>query len=554
MFLAFSISMTGPGMLSFSRTAKYCTKLADEVMNRRGEKALMDFKILVKDGEFPCAKFIMAAHSPMLRAMLSSNMAEVAKQEIRLNHIRKDIIQIILDYMYCEDMSFHKDDLVELIAAADYLQMTDLKEMCLGEVPCILESGNVISWWKEAAKMNYVTIKNQSEEMIAANFKQISQQIDFLNLDLKEMDYCMSDICSDTVNSDDILDAVMRWTSHEDERLENLEDLLQKVKLDSCSAEGIKNAMETYESLLDKKPVVCKLLLKTSVDIAVEISKKMTDTVIIVGGQEGVTVNDVCWKVDQSDAIVQFCDVPIDELKHKCSVCKVPHGFVITGGADSCLCIMFIASAKSWVRLQDILQERQCHGSVCVNEVLYVLGGYLGQYSEGSKASGSVNSMILKNGNWEYGPNLPRGIKFPKVSNCDESVYLLDAEKSKLLFRLDVAAGTWHDLAPLPVEQKCHGVSMTSANRRLLVAGGRNMICAWFNIDTNTWSTGKQPLRKHYYGSLAHFNGKFLLLGGSFEGGTDEIEVYDIEENKWTLCTYKMPQKLCGHYALLLKV
>ena len=551
MFLAFSFSMAGPGMLSFSRTVTYCTKLADEVMKLRDEKALMDFKILVKDGEFPCAKFVMAAHSPMLRAMLSSNMTEVAKQEIRLNHIRRDIIQIILDYMYCENVSFHKDNLMELIAAADYLQMTDLKEICLGEVPCILESGNVTSWWQEAAKMNYDTIKKQCEEIIGANFKQISQQIDFLNLDFKEMDYCVSDICCDTVNSDDILDAVMRWTSHEEERVEYLEDLLQKVKLNSYSAEGIKNTMETYESLLDKTPVVCKLLLKTLADIAVEISKKMTDTVIIVGGQEGATMNDVCWKVDQSDGVVQFCDIPIDELEIRCSVCKIPQGFVITGGIDSCLCIMFIASTKSWVRLQDILEERQCHGSVYVNEVLYVLGGYVG---EDDQDSNSVDSMVMKNGNWESGPNLPLGMIFPQVSNCDDRVYLLDAEESKKLFHLDVTIDVWHELAPLPVEHECYGVSMTSANRRLLVAGGDNMICAWFNVDTNTWSTGKQPLRKHQYGSLTYYNGKFLLLGGSFEGGTDEVEMYDTEEDNWTLCTYKMPRKFRLHHALLLKV
>ena len=204
------MNMAGPRILSLSRTEKYCTKLADEVMKLRDEKALMDFKIHVKDDEFPCAKFVMAAHSPMLRAMLSSNMAEVAKQEIRLDHIRKDIIQIILDYMYCEDVNFHKDNLMELVAATDFLQMTELKEMCLGEVPDILEPGNVVEWWKEARKMNYDTIKKQCEEIIAANFKQISQQIDFLNLDVKEMEHCMSDICSDTVNSDDILDAVMR--------------------------------------------------------------------------------------------------------------------------------------------------------------------------------------------------------------------------------------------------------------------------------------------------------------------------------------------------------
>ena len=546
--------MAGPGMLSLSRTAKYCTKLADEVMKLRGEKSLTDFKIHVKDDEFPCAKFVMAAHSPMLRAMLCSDMAEVAKQEIRLDHIRKDIIQIILDYMYCEDVSFHKDDLMELIAAADYLQMIDLKEMCLGEVPCILEHGNAVEWWKEAAKRNYDTIKKQCEKIIAANFKQISQQIDFLNLDLKEMDYCISDICNDTVNSDDIIDAVMRWTGHEEERVEYLEVLLQKVKLNSCSAEGMKNAMGTYEPLLDKTPVVCKLLMKTLADIAVQIATKMTDTVIIVGGLEGETVNNVCWKVKESDAIVQLCVIPIDEFTSKCSVCRIPHGFVITGGIESCLCVMFIASTKSWVRLQDILEKRQCHGSVCVNEVLYILGGYLGDYKEGHQYTNTVDSMVMKDGNWESGPNLPRNVKFPKVSNCDESVYLLDAEDSKKLFCLDVTTDAWHELAPLPADKRCHGVSMTSANRLLLVAGGQHMICAWFNIDTNTWSTGKQPLQEHRYGSLTYHNGKFLLLGGHFKQGTDEVEMYDIEEDSWTLCTYKMPLKLRLHHALLLNI
>ena len=191
--------MAGPGMILLSRTANYCSKLADEVMNLRGEKSLTDFKILVKDDEFPCAKFVMAVHSPMLRAMLASDMAEVPKQEIRMDYIHKDIMKIILDFMYCEDVSFHKDQLMYLITAADYLQMTELKQMALDEVPNILEPGNVISWWKEAAKMNYDIIKEQCEEVMAVNIRQISQHTDYLNLDFNQMQYYVSDICSDTV-------------------------------------------------------------------------------------------------------------------------------------------------------------------------------------------------------------------------------------------------------------------------------------------------------------------------------------------------------------------
>ena len=207
--------MAGPGMLSLYRTEKYCTRFADEVMKLRGEKALMDFKIHSKDDEFPCSKFVMAAHGPMLRAMLTSDMAEVAKQEIRLDHINKGIIQIILDCMYCEDMSLHKDQLMDLLAATDYLQMIELKKMCLNEVPAILEPGNVIEWWKEAAKMNYDSIKKPCEEIMAANFRQISRLTGFLNLELPELQSYVINICSDKVDRDIILDAAMKWAGHE---------------------------------------------------------------------------------------------------------------------------------------------------------------------------------------------------------------------------------------------------------------------------------------------------------------------------------------------------
>ena len=274
--LTFSIIMAGLGMLSFSRTEKYCTKLADEIIQLRNEKSLMDFKISVKDDVFPCAKFVMAAHSLMLRSILTSDMAEVAKQEIRLDYINKDIIRIVLDYMYCKDVSFHKDQLMDLTAAADYLQMVELREMCLEEVPHILEPGSVIEWWKEAGKMKYDTIKEHCEELMAANFTQISQQTDFLNLNLTEMCHYVNDICKDAVNSDDIVEAAMYWASQHEERVPYLQDLLHNVQLNRCSAERIEAIMETYESLLDKAPIVYKLLLKTVLHIGTAATKVRT--------------------------------------------------------------------------------------------------------------------------------------------------------------------------------------------------------------------------------------------------------------------------------------
>ena len=359
-------------MISLSRRES-CTKFADEIAKLRGEKALIDFEIHVNGSVFPCTKFLMAAHSPMLRAMLTSDMVEVTNKKVEVNDISDDVIQIILDYMYFEDVTFCKDLLMDLIAASDYLQMMELKEICLEEVPGILEPINVILWWQEACKMNYDNIKDKCEKIIADNFHQVSQQTDFLQLDLGEVLRCIKSMCSNSVKNDDILDGTMKWVSHEEKRVTHLENLLHKVSLKECSAEGIKAVMKTNESLLDKTPMIYKLLSSTLADIAT-----VAETVVVVGGEEDHDPNQECWKV-KSNQMEYLTDIPMDfsryysaNSRYYSARCKVPQGFVITGGDFSSLCFMFTAATKLWVRLQDLMEIRDKHGSICVKNVLYV--------------------------------------------------------------------------------------------------------------------------------------------------------------------------------------
>ena len=439
--------MAGPGIISFPRTEKYSVKLADNIMTLRNENTLMDFKICSKDDTIPCSKFIMAAHSPMLRAMLASNMAEVAKQEIRLDHMDLGIIQIILDYMYCENISFHKDQLMDLIAAADYLQMTELKEMCLDEVPAILEPANVITWWKEAFKMNYDAITDRCEEIIAANVNQVSQQDDFLNLSIAEMQHYVSSVCKDSVKADDVLDAVMRWVSYNEGRQTHLEDLLLNVQLTKCFAKCIKSTLQNYETLLDQQPMMYKLLSNTLADIsaALEASCKAETRMVVVGGQKGKEANQVCWEVNEGFKKLYY--IPHSNIADRSSVCKTPKGFAITGGVGRNSCFMFVASSKQWIRLQNMLTKRECHGSVCMKNVIYALGGGVG---DNTQLSSSVHYINIANGDWQEGPALLVAVKFPKVSDIDDDLYLFDAEDSKQLLRMNINEKTWKKLSSPP--------------------------------------------------------------------------------------------------------
>ena len=350
----------------------------------------------------------------------------------------------------------------------------------------------------------------------------------------------------------------MRWVSNNEDRIVTLENLLKIIQLDKCSANGIKAVIKIHVSLLDRTPMVYKLLINTLADITTDSS--IADTVVVIGGEEDDdTVSRVCWRVNPSTEIENLCEIPVDDLAVKFSVCITPLGFLITGGEGKRLCIMYATKAKSWVKLQDLIVPRDSHGSICVQNVFYVFGGYLGENTTGIKPSASVQSMKMDHGRWQSGCSAPLAVKFPNVSNLGKMVYLLDGENSNRLWRLDVDENVWTELAKFPAEKSCHGVSMASAWGRLFLAGGQRKICAWYQPETNTWCTGQTPLRKHAYGALAYHDDKLLLIGGNYkdrtdliEGGTDEMEEYNIEEDKWSLCKCEMPRKIQGFHAVVL--
>ena len=225
--------------------------------------------------------------------------------------------------------------------------------------------------------------------------------------------------------------------------------------------------------------------------------------------------------------------------------------------------------------LQELIEPRQCHGSICVKDVLYMLDGFVRHDAIGSEpittdndlsasdneasttegepvVSASVHSMMMVCGSWQHESDMPLAVCSPKVANINDTVYLLDEDTKKLL-QMD-AGKVWSECAPCPAEGYCYGVSMTSITGRLFVAGGGDMICACYSPETNTWCTGQRPLRSHHYGALAYRDDKLLFLGGSYDDGTDKVEEYNIDEDRWQMCSYKMPQELHSHHAFTLSM
>ena len=260
----------------------------------------------------------------------------------------------------------------------------------------------------------------------------------------------------------------------------------------------------------------------------------------------------VCWSLNRTKPYLQNSVIShlndLDRESH--SACKCPQGFIITGGVDSDLCIMYIAATKSWTKLKKLLRKRARHGSIYVNGVLYVFGGLL---SESFSDWGKSNSLdCLADGTWQCGPNVPIAVEFPKVADINGKVFLLDGNTNQLL-QLSTDINVWNRCASFPGD-RADGASMISVNDQLFLAGGYAKVCAWYTPRTNTWCLNQKPWEGHNHGSLVYHDNTIFLLGGAWMfWGTDAVEEYS-ENGTWSVSNIKMFQSTWGHHAFVLNM
>ena len=493
---------------------------------------------------------MLAVHSPVLKAMIRSEMVEASKKQVTLDHIKPKIMEVILDYMYCGQVSFLTDQLMEMIKTTNYLQMMKLKDMYVDQVPAILGPTNVISWRKLGNQVDLADVTSRCSKIIMSSIAEISQQQEFLILDCDEVQAYFDDVVRSDTDQNKVLLAVMRWVNHDSaNRLDHLEKLLCQVQLDNCSLKLLLEVQETYATIIAPNINVFLKITKTMKQAATQKSKKV---LTIIGGRVVENANHTCWHLNEAKQFIECCKVPFDGVAQLHGICKTPVGFAITDGENSDLCIMFIAAMKSWVKLENMPTTRCRHGSICIKGVLLVFGG---KPTVGLKRK-SVDFLALENKPWQRGPDIPVTVQHPKVAEITGSVYLLDEDTRQLMqldnVTTDMQGKAWTMKASLPGDGNCEGVSMISVDNHLCVTGGDCRITAWYDPMTNAWSLGQQTIKKHWYGPLVHHNDVLYLLGGSYKTtyGDDDIEELSIEGGTWTVSNMKMPKSLMLHQAL----
>ena len=98
----------------------------------REQGEFIDVRLKVGEDEFPAHRIVLAANSDYFLAMFAHGMKESNQEVIELKdeNISVAAMKIVMDSMYSGEINVNDENVLEVLTAADHLQIASVVEQC----------------------------------------------------------------------------------------------------------------------------------------------------------------------------------------------------------------------------------------------------------------------------------------------------------------------------------------------------------------------------------------------------------------------------------------
>ena len=115
-------------------------------MDAYSSKDFSDVKIVCGEEVFDCHQVVLAARSPVFRAMFQSNMKEAQSRKVEVLDVVPEVFSELLSFIYTGMIPKLEMFAEELLAAANKYQLDQLKEICVNHLCSIIDVKNCLHY------------------------------------------------------------------------------------------------------------------------------------------------------------------------------------------------------------------------------------------------------------------------------------------------------------------------------------------------------------------------------------------------------------------------
>lgn len=570
---------TGFSIKYDSMTTGPLLPLAKNLQRLRQNEQFTDVKLVVEDREIACHRVVLAACSKYFHALLSSDMKECREEKVTIQGHKYDIVELIVKHVYAESIQVQADNVQDIVEAADYFQLDQLKANCENFLLRQVAETNCLGLMQFGELHSLDALSHKARKFALTNFFKVSQQEEFLRLPPEVLQSYLSDDGLAIQREEHVFHAAISWLQYGNARGDYTLKVMKCVRFLFVSPHFLFETIAKHPFLQNKLQVQ-ELVSEACKYIALGCNewKQMqlphtrprnaygiTEVLFIVGGicnnrrlHHAEYYHPKKGWISLADIVTSHCTM------HSYSVCAQKNNVYVTGGHSNFgttanAASLYLSNINQWNELAGMLTPRERHGSATADGAVYVAGGLMASQKGRKKpiVLDQVERYRPAFNQWESVKPLPRRCYSPGVISYKENLYVIGGvsmteeanNSSKVILNCiqcyDPLQDRW-SILPLgrPLARLCctlfqDHIYMISNNASHIFKYDPN------NHTLEEWRLLPEPGLE--FAGLATFNGDLVITGGQKENNTLNKMFVISYETKEVIDTITMTRSLCMH-------
>ncbi|XP_078491320.1 kelch-like protein 12 [Ciona intestinalis] len=552
-----SISLSGTTEVTeVTRTSDHGDNVLGFANKIRHTNLFNDVTIVADNRRFPTNRMILATYSKYFERLFISQLT--LDPIVNLDDVDAQSVGLLIEFMYTKHINININNVCEVLAAADLLEVQSAKDFCLEFLGRAISVQNCFTIQSISRQYSCDELTTQVNVFISEHFDIVTQQEDFKKLSNNDVDDCLGHVSNLDVSTESMYTALVSWVTHDvEERRSHLSRLTPHINFNQLSPQFLQK--EVLSERLIRNDLDCMNRVCDAISGHLNRFSKRDHATrfIYIGGTE--TLCDVIM-YDPSGKkrtilpnLVNGRDVACAAMVG-CTLFFIG-GDLNVGGKESPSnavdCLKMDDDNLFWVKAAPMNVKRVLAGCAVINDTIFVVGGHKkNQYL----SSGEFYSPVFDT--WEMIANMKQSRHGHALVACKGRLYAIGGHGGKHYLssveRYDPIVGEWSDVAPMH-SPRCWPCAVV-INDVIYVIGGRSdrdmtlRSVEMYDVSKDIWCHVSEMKRYRCAFGACVVNGKIFAIGGlGFDGSTERsTESYNPVNDEWKV-TETFPAKLYNH-------
>nr|XP_026695016.1 kelch-like protein 12 isoform X2 [Ciona intestinalis] len=448
-----------------------------------------DIIIRVGEKNIPANKMVLSCYSKYFDTMFNTEMEEKYKDVVELQAVDAESVEKLVDFMYTGKININTNNVCDLLAVSDFLQMLSVKKLCIEYLLTTVTQQNCFTIQALADRFTIPKLTEKFNNFVVEKYQEVTSGHQFKKLS-KDGVIKLLQLTHGKVSPDLVYTAVMNW-----------------VKFDLASNESYLSQLFKFVNLSEVSPMMFK---------------------------DEVSVEPLVQKLDNLGWV--FHDALVQRAK------EIEKSLISLGGTESLYKVTkFDLQTKQWSQLPDLPVGRSTAAAVVIDDVLYHLAGSL-QTDGKETATNIVYRMKLKKKvlKWEkvasmnvkrfvFGAAVLNGVIFV-FGGADENKIKVSSGEYYV-----VPLNKWIQLKPMKFARSSH--CLVAHNDRLYSLGGHDGTQYLSSVERydpslDEWKDVASMQTPRRWFAAVVFNNAIYAIGGHDGKQTlKSVEKYNVDDD-----------------------